>query len=87
MDNVQKYNICTNVPSSQTFRSYLHLITVYSCAFQFVSLCTFTNGNSETVEEELFERLELGTKDWTACRYRRSTEFESNMSSNRRAVW
>jgi hypothetical protein len=23
MDNVQKHNICTNVPSSQTFRSYL----------------------------------------------------------------
>jgi hypothetical protein len=22
MDNVQKHNICTNVPSSQTFRSY-----------------------------------------------------------------
>jgi hypothetical protein len=25
MDNVQKHNICTNVPSSQTFRSYLLL--------------------------------------------------------------
>jgi hypothetical protein len=24
MDNVQKHNICTNVPSSQTFRSYVH---------------------------------------------------------------
>jgi hypothetical protein len=24
MDNVQKHNICINVPSSQTFRSYLH---------------------------------------------------------------
>jgi hypothetical protein len=23
MDNVQEHNICTNVPSSQTFRSYL----------------------------------------------------------------
>jgi hypothetical protein len=23
MDNVQKHNSCTNVPSSQTFRSYL----------------------------------------------------------------
>jgi hypothetical protein len=23
MDNVQKHNICTNAPSSQTFRSYL----------------------------------------------------------------
>jgi hypothetical protein len=23
MDNVQKYNICTNAPLSQTFRSYL----------------------------------------------------------------
>jgi hypothetical protein len=23
IDNVQKHNICTNVPSSQTFRSYL----------------------------------------------------------------
>jgi hypothetical protein len=23
MNNVQKHNICTNVPSSQTFRSYL----------------------------------------------------------------
>jgi hypothetical protein len=25
MDNVQKHSICTNVPSSQTFRSYLHV--------------------------------------------------------------
>jgi hypothetical protein len=24
MDNVQEYNICTNLPSSQTLRSYLH---------------------------------------------------------------
>jgi hypothetical protein len=24
MDNVQKHNISTNVPSSQTFKSYLH---------------------------------------------------------------
>jgi hypothetical protein len=24
MDNAQKHHICTNVPSSQTFRSYLH---------------------------------------------------------------
>jgi hypothetical protein len=23
MDNVQEYNICTNLPSSQTLRSYL----------------------------------------------------------------
>jgi hypothetical protein len=26
MDNVQKHNICTNVPLSQTFRSYLSMI-------------------------------------------------------------
>jgi hypothetical protein len=26
MDNAQKHNICTNVPSSQTFRSYLKFI-------------------------------------------------------------
>jgi hypothetical protein len=25
MDNVQKHNICTSVPSSQTFRSHLRL--------------------------------------------------------------
>jgi N-dimethylarginine dimethylaminohydrolase len=25
MDNIQKRNICTNVPSSQTFRAFLHL--------------------------------------------------------------
>jgi hypothetical protein len=25
MDNVQKHNICTYVPSSQTFRSYLRI--------------------------------------------------------------
>jgi hypothetical protein len=24
MDNIQKHNICTNVPSSQTSRSYSH---------------------------------------------------------------
>jgi hypothetical protein len=30
MDNVQKYNICTNVPSSQTFRSYFYVITYVS---------------------------------------------------------
>jgi hypothetical protein len=26
MDNVQKHNICINVPSSQTFRSYLNAV-------------------------------------------------------------
>jgi hypothetical protein len=26
MDSVQKHNICTNVPSSQTFRSYLVIL-------------------------------------------------------------
>jgi hypothetical protein len=25
MDIIQKHNICTNVPSSQTFKSYSHL--------------------------------------------------------------
>jgi hypothetical protein len=29
MDNVQKHNICTNVPSSQTFRSYLDYIVTW----------------------------------------------------------
>jgi hypothetical protein len=28
MDNVQKHNICTNVPSSQAFRSYLKILSV-----------------------------------------------------------
>jgi hypothetical protein len=29
MDNVQKYNTCINVPSSQTFRSYKDYLLTY----------------------------------------------------------
>jgi hypothetical protein len=28
-DNVQKHNICTNVPLSQTFRSYFHITSFF----------------------------------------------------------
>jgi hypothetical protein len=31
MDNVQKHNTCTNVPSSQTFRSYFLTKIDYCC--------------------------------------------------------
>jgi hypothetical protein len=31
MDNTPKYNICTNVPSSETFRSYMDLCVHYFC--------------------------------------------------------
>jgi hypothetical protein len=40
MDNVQKHNICTNVPSAQTFRSYLHVI-VYTLLTILTSLSGF----------------------------------------------
>jgi hypothetical protein len=33
MDNVQKYNMCTNVPSSQTFTSYYKNLYSYSLTF------------------------------------------------------
>jgi hypothetical protein len=29
MDNVQKHNTCNNIPSSQTFRSYLYKDTFF----------------------------------------------------------
>jgi hypothetical protein len=35
MEDVQKYNICTNVPSSQIFRSYLHIVIVYRLEFNY----------------------------------------------------
>jgi hypothetical protein len=38
MDNVQKHSICTNVPSSQTFRSYL-------CAQDAHHLCQWKGAN------------------------------------------
>jgi hypothetical protein len=41
VDNVQKHNICTNVPSSQTFRSYLDMI------LDFRLLHEFRDGSSE----------------------------------------
>jgi hypothetical protein len=34
MDNVQKHNTCINVPSSQTFRSYLYLISLLLISHQ-----------------------------------------------------
>jgi hypothetical protein len=33
MDNVQKHNNCTNVPSSQTFRSYRHNMMIFNFTF------------------------------------------------------
>jgi hypothetical protein len=36
MDNVEKRNICTNVPSSQTFRSHLQ---IWLTGTAFVSAC------------------------------------------------
>jgi hypothetical protein len=43
MDNVQERNICTNLPSSQTFRSYLQKVVwlniiYYSFQFKNVSM-------------------------------------------------
>jgi hypothetical protein len=34
MDNFQKHNICTNVPSSQTFSSYLQSAAFGNCFLQ-----------------------------------------------------
>jgi hypothetical protein len=33
MDNVQKHNICINVPSSQTFRNILLFVLKLKCVF------------------------------------------------------
>jgi hypothetical protein len=56
MDNVQKHNICTNVPSSQTFRPYSYLLlfmidTVWfprkwkTCQKLLGTFCSHTNVN------------------------------------------
>jgi hypothetical protein len=43
MDNVQKHNICTNVPSSQTFRPYdPALLNVRSVQVFILSFCSFS---------------------------------------------
>jgi hypothetical protein len=44
MDNVQKHNICTNVSSSQTVRSYLHYST---------TVLTFEMAQSELIAVSL----------------------------------
>jgi hypothetical protein len=46
MDNVHKYNICTNVPSSLTFRSYLVIYcTWYVVCFDNFSPCVILCGD------------------------------------------
>jgi hypothetical protein len=74
MDNVQKHNICTNVPSSQTFRSYLQvrsftavdnllciLITTirFSQVLKYEYLKMRSTSSQETEKESQWNREEL----------------------------
>jgi hypothetical protein len=59
MDNVQKHNICTNVPSSETFRSHLpvscsslHTYTIFSSVLGIVRLRTKSHGGSVALSEQ-----------------------------------
>jgi hypothetical protein len=43
MDNVEKHNICTNVPSSQTFRSYLLIVLISKGELKSVRLVSYSS--------------------------------------------
>jgi hypothetical protein len=43
MDNVQTHNICINVPSSQTSRSYLHLYMFCDRSEEFILKYFYTD--------------------------------------------
>jgi hypothetical protein len=44
MDNVQKHNTCTSVPSSQTSRSYLTMVQIYTLINSYALLYPVTPG-------------------------------------------